>query len=304
MKIEAHEAVTAFGRDVLLQAKQTAEEMGFRVLYFNVDGLYVQKQGAITKEDFDPLLEAVRARTGLRIDLEGIFRWLAFLPSRVDARVPVANRYFGMMQGDRLKVRGIEIRRHDTPPFIRKAQTEILHLLSRAAEGQPLESMLPAVLKVLARIASDVQAGRLPVKELVVSQRLSKELSQYKVPSPAARAAMQLTSIGRPMSPGQVVHFLYVRNAPGVLAWRAGLPYSYQEINTQEYLKLLVRAVSNILQPLGISERDLAEFVGVSGQIGFAFDLQKVLRHTNENKEGDAIAVQVDDFVNVRKIQV
>jgi hypothetical protein len=113
---------------------------------------------------------------------------------------------------------------------------------------------------------------------------------------------MQLTSIGRPMSPGQVVHFLYVRNAPGVLAWRAGLPYSYQEINTQEYLKLLVRAVSNILQPLGISERDLAEFVGVSGQIGFAFDLQKVLQHTNENKIGDAIAVQVDDLVNVRKI--
>ena len=267
MKIEAHEAVTALGRDVLLQAKEVAESHGFRVLYFNVDGLYVQKQGFVAEEDFSELLQHIRSKTGLQIGLDGIFRWIAFLPSRSNSRIPVANRYFGALKSGKLKVRGIEIRRHDTPPFIHKIQVRMLHILGAVPDGYPLETALPEIMRALKNIAADLREGKIPLEDLLVSQRLSRDLSQYRQPSPAARAAAQLASIQKPMSAGQVIHFLYTNDPSGVLAWKVGLPFSYQSIDVEMYLRLLVRAASNIVMLLGVSDDELARKFGMDGQL-------------------------------------
>lgn len=267
MRIEAHEAVTALGREVLLQAKEVAERHGFTVLYFNVDGLYVQKQGSLAEEDFADLLREIRSQTGLQIGLDGVFRWIAFLPSRGEIRIPVANRYFGALKNGKLKVRGIEIRRHDTPPFIHKVQIRMLHILGAVPVGYPLQTALPGIFKELESAAADLRDARVPLEDLLVSQRLSRVLAEYRQPSPAAQAAAQLATIQKPMSAGQVVHFIYTRTPPGVLAWRVGLPFLYQSVDVEMYLKLLVRAVSNIVVHLGISELELARKIGLGGQI-------------------------------------
>jgi len=44
-RIEAHESVTAYGREALLRAKEVAEEMGYEVLHMYVDGLWVCRPG-------------------------------------------------------------------------------------------------------------------------------------------------------------------------------------------------------------------------------------------------------------------
>ena len=92
------------------------------------------------------------------IALEGIYRWVAFLPSRMDERVPVANRYFGVFRDGSFKVRGIEARRHDTPPFIAAAQLRLLETLA-AADGPPADQ-LPAAVALLRDWLADLRAGR------------------------------------------------------------------------------------------------------------------------------------------------
>ena len=49
-RIEAHESVTAYSRDILLQAKESAEAAGFRLLHAIVDSLWLHKPGAIRAE--------------------------------------------------------------------------------------------------------------------------------------------------------------------------------------------------------------------------------------------------------------
>ena len=83
-------------------------------------------------QEVQPLLDEIASRTGLPVALEGIYRWVAFLPSRSDERVPVANRYFGVFQDGSLKLRGLEARRGDTPPFIGKVQMGLLERLARS----------------------------------------------------------------------------------------------------------------------------------------------------------------------------
>ncbi|MCP4428305.1 MAG: hypothetical protein GY803_27775, partial [Chloroflexi bacterium] len=130
-RIESHEAVTAYGRECLLRAKEAAEELGYTVLHMYVDGLWLKKAGVKRNEQVRPLLAKITEQTGLPIALEGIYRWVAFLPSRLDARVPVANRYFGVFQNGKIKMRGIETRRHDTPPWIAQVQLELIRKMSK-----------------------------------------------------------------------------------------------------------------------------------------------------------------------------
>jgi DNA polymerase II len=258
-RIEAHEAVTAFGREALLRAKEAAEEMGFSVLHMYVDGLWVKKSGLSQPAEFQPLLDEIADRTGLPIALEGVYRWVAFLPSRMDERVPVANRYFGVFQDGSLKTRGIESRRRDTPLFIAELQEDLLNCLAQAQHASELESRLPQVFNLLRHCLVDLRGGRIPLRRLLISQKLSRTLPEYHSPSPAARAMAQLQGIGKTLRPGQCVRFIYTLGEPGVYAWDLPEPLDPSRVDVQRYIMLLIRAASTVLQPLGFSEMELRQ---------------------------------------------
>jgi DNA polymerase-2 len=275
-RIEAHEAVTAYGREALLRGKEAAEDLGFTVLHLYVDGMWVSlpdipgvtSRAQAGVADFQPILDEIAERTGLPIALEGIYRWLAFLPSRVDSRVPVANRYFGVFQDGSVKVRGIAARRRDTPPFIAHMQMEMLAELAHVSASTPVNTRLPRILALLRRKLAALRCGQVPLDRLLVAQKLSRELSEFRTPSPVARAAAQLQAIGKITSPGERVRFLYTRGEPGsgnhpknptttgagVRAWNLPQPPDPAEIDVARYSELLLRAAAEILEPFGVSE--------------------------------------------------
>jgi DNA polymerase-2 len=271
-RIESHESVTAYGREALLQAKEAAEDMGFTVLHMYVDGLWVKRLGKKSNADFQPLLDEIALRTGLPIALEGIYRWIAFLPSRLDARVPVPNRYFGVFQDGLLKVRGIDIRRHDTAPFIAAAQLRALEQLARMPEGRSLAESVPLVMASLKLTLAKLRSGQIPLEELVITQTLSRPLEEYRQPSPAARAAQQLRTAGKELRPGQRVRFVYARGEPGVWAWDLLETPPPESVDVERYTDLLLRASSAILQPLDIGEKAIRDkLLGHAVQQSFAF---------------------------------
>ena len=255
-RIESHEAVTALSRELLLQAKETAEDLGFLVLHMYVDCLFVQKPGCRRPTDFKPLLEAIAERTGIPISLDGVYRWVAFLPSRRDARVPVPNRYFGVFQDGEIKYRGIELRRHDTPIWVARIQLAVLECLAQAGTLEQARGRLPQARALVARALSDLQAGSVPAAELLVTQRLSRAPEAYKTAPPAARAARQLQSLGQALAPGQAVRFVYTRGRPGVWADGCG-ELDLRSVDTRRYAGLLERAAGSVLDVFGVEAEAL-----------------------------------------------
>lgn len=261
-RIESHESVTAYGREALLRAKEAAEDLGFTVLHMYVDGLWVRQEGKKTTADIQPLLQEITARTGLPIALEGIYRWVAFLPSRLDKRVPVANRYFGHFQDGRLKMRGIEARRHDAPPFVAQTQMDLLKRMTSVPDGRPVAECLVDLVSLLRRRLAKLHAGRVPLEKLLVTQTLSRAVEEYKVPSPVARAVAQLEAAGKPtLKPGRKVRFLYTREEPGVWAWDLPGKPAPGLVDVRRYEELLLRAASALTEPLGVDERRLTAWV-------------------------------------------
>jgi DNA polymerase-2 len=260
-RIEAHEAVTAYGREALLRAKESAENLDCTVLQFYVDGLWVKHPKWKTPKDFQTVLDAIIDNTRLPIALEGVYRWVAFLPSKQDQRVPVPNRYFGVFQDGTIKVRGIESRRRDTPVWIAKTQMKALTYLAQAETLDSVYDLLPNALRLLHCEWQSLRNGKIPLEDLLLSQRLGKELAEYQAHSPVARAVLQLTKADKVVKPGQKVRYLLTRGNPGVYAWDLGNHPNLELLNYQKYLELLVRAASTILQPFGVEKADLWEWI-------------------------------------------
>jgi DNA polymerase-2 len=248
-KIESHEAVTAMSRELMLQAKEVAEDMGFTVLHMYVDCLFVQQVGFRRPFDFVPLMNSIEEKTGIPIALEGVFKWVAFLASKRDARVPVPNQYFGAFQDRTLKYRGIELRRRDTTTWVRKIQLSALEILAQADTPQEFADLIPNVTALVEHAKRELRFGRVPLEELVVRQRLSRAIAAYKTPSPAARAALQLQAHGRQFAPGQSLEFLFARNASGVHAWELEDTLELVHVDINKYYTLLDRAMVTVLDP-------------------------------------------------------
>ena len=75
-----------------------------------------------------------RDATGVNMGLEGIYRLMAFLPSKRNPKSPVANRYFGIFKNGKIKARGLSFRRSDTPPLIQEAQVRMVEVLAEAKD--------------------------------------------------------------------------------------------------------------------------------------------------------------------------
>ena len=265
-RIEAHEAVTRGGREVLLRAKEVAEEEGFEVLHMYVDALWVKKKGCSKPEHFSQLIQKINHRTGLTINLDGIYRWVAFLPSRVDPRVPVANRYFGVFQSGEIKVRGLEARRRDTPLWIAAVQKEMIRLLSLARSKDELQGCIQNTFAYYQEALELLKSGQVQPEQLVINGKVSYALEAYKASTASVRAAYQLQNARMTVKPGMRVRFVYTRGEPDVLAWDLGKKIAPTAINSSKYVELLIKAASAVLTPFGISEDLLREW-SLSGGI-------------------------------------
>jgi DNA polymerase II len=290
-KIEAHESVTAYGREALLRAKEAAEDFGFELYHAYVDGLFIFKPGCKTPADIKPLLTEITDRTGLPISLDGIFSWVVFLSSRVNDRVPVPNCYFGIFQDGTIKVRGIEARRRDTAPFIVETQMDILEILAQAQDADHLKDVLPEAQDFVRRQLDALRAGRVPIESLLVSQKLSRELSEYSSPSPAARAVRQMQEAGKTVRPGQRVRFLFTLGKPGVRAWDVPDQPDARCIDVPRYRSLLTRAVQTVLAPIqqSVTGGEDNESLYVTLPIkwpGMETYSGRILTHFNHSKHG------------------
>jgi hypothetical protein len=143
--------------------------------------------------------------------------------------------------------------------FIRFAQIQASSLVI-SAYRLVLASLvlLPLALR---RTASDLRAGRIPVADCVVTQKLSRTLEEFRSASPAARALAQLAEVDKHLRPGQRMRFLYVAGEQRVSAWDLPVTPPPTALDRERYLTLLLRAASAILQPLGLEDGVLRDWI-------------------------------------------
>jgi DNA polymerase elongation subunit (family B) len=206
--VDGHIGVCAFGRAAFLRAARISESRGFEVLHGIVDSLWLKKENT-DLEEYTELCTQVSDDIGVPLNFEGRYKWIVFLPSKLHPNIGVLNRYYGVMESGKLKVRGIEVRKHDTPQFVYNAQMEMINIFSAANNSTEFMQKIPEALNVIKTSRIKLLDGEVPIADLIVSKNLSKNPKHYKHQVSQVIAAEQLIKEGSEVHAGNNVHFVF-----------------------------------------------------------------------------------------------
>jgi len=256
-RIECHEAINAYARELLLRSMEIAESHGYEVLHGIVDSLWLKPTAR--SDAPERVVAHISGALGLPLDVEGTYRWVVFLPCKTTG-VGALNRYYGVFQDGELKLRGIELRKHDTCGLVNHVQAAILGELAKAENATEFMERLPRVLDILRAAAVALRQGLVPLQDLVLTKSVTREIEEYSVFTSVVAALKQMQHRGFAVHPGESVRFVITKQSsrdPEAKVRVAEFLRGDERPDVQEYLKLLARSGETLFAPFGYTEEGL-----------------------------------------------
>ncbi|HIM92586.1 MAG TPA: hypothetical protein EYM62_01455 [Candidatus Poseidoniales archaeon] len=260
-RIECHEAICAWSRDILLDTIEEAELDGWECLHAIVDSIWIADTRGRNEEEraesISRLISRIEARIGIPLELEEVYEWIAFVPNRTTG-VGALTKYFAYGR-EGWKVRGIELRQHSTCNWVRDLQESIMEILRQDPPGEAPARGVEHLHYELARL----RGGKVPLADLVVGRRVRNEVGTHRVLNLTAAALLRERSLGQRTPPGRKVRFAVVGWERPDAADRIRMeseveartpPTSGQSGDCDFYEPLAIRAATALLAPFGWSE--------------------------------------------------
>ncbi|MFW6083158.1 MAG: DNA polymerase domain-containing protein [Thermoplasmatota archaeon] len=255
--IEVHESVTAYGREILLKAADIAQDMGFRVMHGIVDSLWLK--GGESK--VDDLIEKVREETKVTLEKEGMYDWVVFLPNKSDG-VGALNRYYGTLDGE-LEVRGIHLRRNDTPDFFSEIQENILEIMEEAETVKEIEDRFDEIIETSKEAWLKIKKGEVDIEKLCFTKQASKRAEDYKHMTEMKAALMQLKEMDVDLNPGESLRYVVTNAKSRDYRDKVRVEGSrdIKNYDRKYYENYLFRVIGEILVPFNYDERKISEIL-------------------------------------------
>ncbi len=269
-RIEAHESVNAWSREALLTAKEIAEADGFHLVHAIIDCLWLKKPGA-TGEEYLRLCSKIKDAVGVSVSFEGMYTWLLFPSSKTDPGIPTSGKYAGWYDHGEMKTRGIEVRRKDTPWFVKTMQARLLELMSEMKDVREISARAPELIREAGFYLNELRCGRVDPKQLVLRRRVQKEADEYATNNLSAMVVRELSQFGVTVKAGEVIDYIIVDQSGKRDPQKAKSLLTYQHwdgYDIEKYTEFFLKAVETLLSPFGYDRAKLAEMYGVGGMRG------------------------------------
>jgi DNA polymerase, archaea type len=221
-QIQVHERITEISRELLMQIKELAEDMGFEVLHGIVDCLWV------IGESISEFKKAVESETGILTEVDS-YDWITFLPMADGSGS--YNRYFGRLDTGKMKIRGVMARKGDTPEYVRRMQQDLFDILAKARSLDELRMIEPAAREVREKYMLELEGA--DVRELAIHRRVSR--MNYSRRCAEASAVKAYQKNGLPLAPGMEIGYV-VKDAA---KWEADTDSDASEFDAAYYGRLL-----------------------------------------------------------------
>ena len=255
-RIECHEAINAYAREILADAKATLEANGWAVLHGIVDSLWVTP---IPDESQTPLADVateITENAGIRLEYEDVYDWIAFVPQR-NADRGALTKYFGRSTDGEYKYRGIECRQRSTPAFIEDAQKELIDVFDDSRDPT-------VVCNRLAQLRAQLLDGDVDPADLVTSIRVSQDRSEYTQQTTTVAALERAANLGLTRSPGQTIEYVVTddtKSSRDRVRLATEDPATYDSAYNHQ---ALLRAATSILAPAGWSTEQIKQHLSTT----------------------------------------
>ncbi|MFB6133337.1 MAG: DNA polymerase domain-containing protein, partial [Halanaeroarchaeum sp.] len=257
-RIEAHEAINAYAREILLAAKEALEAAGWRVVHGIVDSIWVTPRADEPQQPLESVATAVSADVGIDLEYEAAYDWVAFVPRREGAGGALT-KYFGRYatpkpDGTAYRYRGIEARQRSTCEWIAALQRTLVATLDEHRRAEPVIDRLAVALSRLDRGAVDPD-------RLVVTNRVSRRVEEYAQATRNVAALERAADRGLEKFPGQDVEYVIVDDEK---TSRERVQLAHENPTTYDstfYRERAIRAAESVVSPLGWDRDRIREYL-------------------------------------------
>ncbi|MEM0141075.1 MAG: type B DNA-directed DNA polymerase [Thermoplasmatales archaeon] len=248
-RIEVHEAITSIGRSILTNSIRIAEDEGFNVIHGIVDSLWLQGNGNI-----ESVIKKIERESRLKISLEGRYKWIVFLPTKDG--MGSLNKYFGLKDDGKFKVRGIEMRRSDFPNICKKMQLDILNVYSKVEHVNDFKKYYADVERIYNNYKDRIINGDIDDSDLMIDVVATRWPEYYKVNS-IRKSAIERA---KTTAPGDKISFFVISEKKG----RVDLENLENRYDKEFYARKLHMAWDSISYPFYslpiIYQKTMAEY--------------------------------------------
>jgi DNA polymerase elongation subunit (family B) len=210
--VRVFEEINRLSREVLIKTKDAVQQSGYELIYADTDSVFIKvPNGTTTADHHEKLVMILRRDTGLPISVEHNFKYLVLLPLEASEKIEALKQYYGITHDGRLVVRGVEIRRHDTPKLIKEFQTGLLFTLFDCNDTKEIvdKGYQNALLLVTNAIDKIMLGEDIILGDLIISKLLGQDIMRYKSLFPHVSAAIQLSNEDIHPSKGDTIKYIY-----------------------------------------------------------------------------------------------
>ena len=282
-RIEAHEAICAWAREILLTTIEAAQDDGWTVLHAIVDCVWIHNPKIESREDkiamARDLAKRLTTEIGIPLEFEDIYDFIGFLPSRIHGSGSLTKYWAYGRNG--LKVRGIEARQHSTCVWIKGLQERALEIIVQECdhgEGLQSKTIQTNIVKLLHEQLELLHSNKISANNLVITKRVSKTIEEFRVNTDTKCALMRAKDLGQDITPGRKVNFVVTKSESNLPKTRVILAEELGFVETvipnlSYYTGLAKRAIWAILGPFGWSDEEILSGRKITTLLDFSSSL-------------------------------
>ncbi len=234
------EAVTAWGRHLIMSAINYARKLGLKVVYGDTDSLFVYNDPEKVKK----LIDYVEKELGFEIKVDKVYKRVFFTEAK--------KRYAGILEDGRIDIVGFEAVRGDWCELAKEVQLRVAEIVLSTGDVNKAIRYVQDVIKKL-------REGKIDLRKLVIWKTLSKKLSEYAAEAPHVVAARRMVEKGYQVEVGDKIGYIIVKGR-GSISSRA-YPYFMVKsdmVDVDYYIDhQVIPAALRILSYFGVTDKQL-----------------------------------------------
>ena len=244
---EAAEATTYLGRKYIQDTIETAEEMGFEMVYGDTDSVMLRKDSI--EESMDGFLEEVNSQLPkfMELEFEGLFK-RGFFTSK-DSGEGAKKKYALVDEKGNLKITGFEQVRRDWSPIAKKTQKKVLRKV--------LEDRIDEAAEEVKTTIEALNSGNIDVEDLKIYTTLTKPPEEYGSTAPHVEAVKKAEKRGDSIEAETTVDYVITRGGKSI-SDKAELTKYAENYDAEYYIENQVIPVAlRVLKVFGYTKEEL-----------------------------------------------